>query len=77
MRYKCNNLTKIATLAPSLLHISARALPIPRPAPVTRTRLPANRAEDIIIEFAMGSIVATMISRIERNFDVMDKCSCL
>jgi len=66
----CTILTKIATFAPSLLHIRAIALPIPRPAPVTRTRWPAKRAEDIIMEVdVMGSM---MISRIDSNFDVME-----
>lgn len=42
-------LTNIATFAPSLLHIRAIALPIPRPPPVTRTRWPAKRADDVIM----------------------------
>lgn len=73
-----NILTKIATFAPSLLQIRARALPIPRPAPVTRTRWPAKRAEDIIMEVVvMGSVAPMMItSRIESNFfSVMEEFS--
>jgi hypothetical protein len=42
-------LTNIATFAPSLLHIRAMALPIPRPPPVTRTRWPAKRSADDVI----------------------------
>ena len=69
----CTILTKIATFAPSLLHIRARALPIPRPAPVTTTRWPAKRAEDIIME--VDVMCSVMISRIDSNFDVMEECS--
>ena len=39
-------LTNIATFAPSLLHIRAIALPIPRPPPVMSTRWPAKRSAD-------------------------------
>ena len=42
-------LTNIATFAFSLLHIRAKALPIPRPPPVTRTRWPAKRSADDVI----------------------------
>ncbi len=70
-------LTKIATFAPSLLHIRARALPTPRPAPVTRTVWPAKRAEDIIIEIVvMGSVAPMMmIRRVESNFSVIEELS--
>jgi hypothetical protein len=60
----------MATFAPSLLYMRAIALPIPRPAPVTRTRWPAKRAEDIIKEVVMGT-VEMMMSRIESDFGVI------
>ena len=70
-------LTKIATFAPSLAQIRASALPMPRPAPVTRTRWPAKRAEEdiIIMDVVMGSGAPTMISRIEQSnfFGVMEE----
>lgn len=67
-------LTKMATFAPSLLHMRAIALPIPRPAPVTMTRWPANRGEDTIMEFVMCS-VEMMMSRIESNNISVMECS--
>lgn len=72
----CSILTKMATYAPSLLHIRAIALPIPRPAPVTTTRWPAKRAEDIIMEVVMGSVVPPMMtSRIESNLGGVMECA--
>lgn len=49
---------------------------MPRPAPVTRTRWPAKRAEDIIImDVVMGSGAPIMSSRIEQSnfFGVMEE----
>ena len=80
--YFLHVLTNIATFAPSLLHISAMALPIPRPPPVTRTRWPAKRsAEDAIImaeeEEVMDSRDDVMKSSEDRrndaviNFDIV------
>ena len=50
---------------------------MPRPAPVTRTRWPAKRAEEdiIIMDVVMGSGAPIMISRIEQSnfFGVMEE----
>ena len=50
-------LTNIATFAPSLLHIRAMALPIPRPPPVTRTRWPAKRSADDVVIMAEEEVM--------------------
>lgn len=75
MTYHVYILTNIATFAPSLLHISAMALPIPRPPPVTSTRWPAKRrADDVIMaeeDEVMGSRDDVMKSSEDRRNDAI------